>query len=342
MELTKIKIFAAVTVFFLLALIGCSDNNLKIPLVEELDETTPNFIDSPNDEPDLLIEETPNYDEHKVSVENIITKENEQEQKNSINYRLIHVFQPVQKIEEISDEQLIASAKDLLIGINLVSKFCKFDVSDFLNPDFDIKIGIDVDWEYWNQLQPSADSREDARKIAENDFCKNHRQDYTLEFIGESDYCYSFRIIFEQGLAWDAVDENGKFSISGIDYFTHAYRYFIYKNSALEYAYNTPFLKSQMLNEKSIRDILDLRTYFYVSEYWKYGRHQQLSRVVYRDVQEADDYGFIYTYYFVTIELNEQKEQYAQLGVHQTFIDGKTGQTSVLLNEIRKSAYMEI
>jgi len=253
------------------------------------------------------------------------------------------IFENIYEIEYMTNEQLIELAQDLLTGLNLVSKF---DVPNFLKPDdFEVEIGSDVDWEKWIQTQISVNSRNNAKKEAENFFKRYDKfHDFTIDFLGENDYYYSFRATYIQEYSVSLADGG---SDGGSE--TQAYRYLIYKNRAVDYTSDgVPQLAKQMLNKKSVRDILDLITYFYVSDYYNYDRHKELTRVIYRQVEETDNHGggFIYTYYFITIGINPDDltnaEWYysAQLGIHNTFINGKTGQISNLSSDIQRITYI--
>lgn len=251
----------------------------------------------------------------------------------------------IQEIESMTDERLIELAQDLLTGLNL---FSKYDVSDFIKPDdFGVELESVLYWERWHQLQTSANSRESAKQQAESFFETNYKGiEYTIDFIGENDYYYSFRITYEEELHFHFSDDNDEWGSDSV-YQTQTWRYLIYKDSAVNYTSDgVPQIEKKMLKQKSVRDILDLITYFYVSEHYNYGRHQQLTRVLHRYVEKTNDHGsgFIYTYYFVTIEITgeepEERKYWSQLGVHRDFIDGKTGEISDLSNEIQKTALM--
>jgi len=250
------------------------------------------------------------------------------------------IFENIHEIEYMTDEQLIELAQDLT-GFNFVSKF---DVPNFLKPDdFGVGLGNNVDWEKWSQTKKSVNSRNNAKKEAEDFFRRYDKfHDYTIDFIGENDYYYSFRVTYIQEYSVSLADGG---HAGGFE--THAYRYLIYKNKAVNYTSDgVPQLTKRMLNKKSVRDILDLITYFYVSEY--YGRHEEVTRVLYRQVEETDNHGggFIYIYYFITIGTNQgdltnaEWLNSAKLGIHIDFINGKTGQISTLSNDILKIAYI--
>jgi hypothetical protein len=253
-----------------------------------------------------------------------------------------YLFESVQEIENMSDEQLIELAQELFDRRNPVSKF---NVPDFLTPDdFGIEIGSGIDFEKWHQRQTSVNSRRNAQQDAESFFeWYQWGTEYTLDFIGENNYYYSFRTTYIQNYC--VMLDNGSYQ----DSYERAWRLLIYKNNALNYnSDGVPQLARRMLNKKSVRDILDLITWFYVNEHYNYDRHQQSTRVIYRQVEETNDHGggFIYTYYFITLGLNPNERTdwmySAQSGVHRTFINGKTGEISDLSSDILKIAYIPL
>ena len=241
-------------------------------------------------------------------------------------------FAIIQNIE-LTEDQIVDLAQELLSQFNIESMF---DVPDFFKPDdFGVELGSGVDWERLRQVQASGSSRESAEQEAVNFFEWRYGShlEHTIEFIGENEYYYAFRIIYEQEMRVSPV-EGSHFGVP----VTSAARYIVYKDSAVYFTSDgVPQITSQMRNRDSIRDILDTITFFYARESFFYGRHPDVTRIINRQIAETADHGggFIYIYHFIDIVWCEQTTSlYAEFGAHHLFIDRDIGAISVLLSEV--------
>jgi hypothetical protein len=194
-----------------------------------------------------------------------------------------------QSIENMSDEELLAILADMQKS-NVV-----FDVDDFYS--FDDFGAEPVSGEFWTKIDnTSAKTEEEAVKAAGNyafQFSVAARD--SVELLGENDYYYAFRFV------WNPVlndDDDANVDTERVIVFKEsALAFFMHENpqSPVETFYH----KLGMLDRQSVKDLLDAQIYF--DYYWATPSRNTLHRVIHRSLTESRD-GFVYTFYLVQRE----------------------------------------
>ncbi|MCL2755194.1 MAG: hypothetical protein FWD35_05730 [Oscillospiraceae bacterium] len=216
----------------------------------------------------------------------------------------------LQEVNELTQEQLNEILRNLSVDFSARNRF---DVFGFVTPDeFGLPLGDEVTWEAWLSLPNSANSVGEAKQEIINSVTDAKRTDAVIEFIDENEYYYTFRMVYEQTIV-------ACFTESGCSYsdYMHANRFVVFKNSAVDMTNSR--ISANMLHAGSIRDLLDLHTFFYANQ----GRHWQTPKIIFRELTEVDG-GFIYVYYYVE-HGTENDLDTAQLGKFEIFIDAQTG-----------------
>jgi hypothetical protein len=196
------------------------------------------------------------------------------------------------KIENMTDEELLAIALGLEHDF-ILPEHHMFD-------DFGVPLKEGRGWPYgeqeeWAVMFYSADSREEAEQSITDRIIRHDDEEmsieYSLEYIGENDYYYAFRLEYTM----EVTDEYSELlGWNGITRAVSLQRMIVYKADVIRrggdvgtwYSYFPP----ESLDFETILHILDLETFSPAA----YGE------VVYRDFTENED-KFIYTYYDVRI-----------------------------------------
>jgi hypothetical protein len=189
-----------------------------------------------------------------------------------------------EEIENMTDEQLINE----VYGNNKIS------VMDFYEPD-DFGINLEekewwyVIWEY------NALTVVDAEEVVLLFANKHSPRSYSIDYIGENDYFFTFRL---------------KYSI-------HVVRFIVYKESAFSCT-STSDVEIHVFDKCSVKNILD-------SVFFLWHANWASARIIYRDFYETDD-EYIYTFYHTYIVSGDWGvNSTAVLGKKEIKVNKKTG-----------------
>ena len=207
------------------------------------------------------------------------------------------LFSSAKEVESMSDERLL----ELFASDNYLN------IPNFYVPD---NFGVPfIDGEQWGGSISSSSAKSATQavsQIEEFGFVKSS-DSYDIEYIGENQYYYSFRITCSH------IDNET------MEPFAHIYRYFVYKESAKYITFNNQtgyYFEIRALDKKSVLDLLDFEAYLWF---------RSGTSIIYRDFEEtATEY--IYTFYTINrIWGDWGMSDTAILGKSIRRVDKKTG-----------------
>jgi len=175
-------------------------------------------------------------------------------------------YSNAEEVEAMTDQQLI----------NEVKQTDKFRVPGFCEPDdFGVPLASGEIWQ--DVFTSSASTVNEARDIAVSFAAAQHPLWYTLDYIGENNYYYEFRLVYNGTYLPDLFYTN---------------RLVMYKTSAKYCTFDSHSgynLQIRALDSRSVLDILDLEAYF-LNCLWA------SQSIIYREFKDTGS-EYVYTYY---------------------------------------------
>jgi hypothetical protein len=208
-------------------------------------------------------------------------------------------FASAQEVENITDEELLSFAERQHLGI--------IDVPDFFMADtFGVPL---MQGEIWQTFQhKSVSSRSEARQEVEKIVSGIIDCIYTIEFIGENEYYFSFRLDCTYNSPF-SHSQNARRTI---------YRIKVYKDSVMSNFFTNSgyYGVIHSLDKDTVRNLIDL--------YVLTGSSSK--RILYRTLHETDN-EYIYTFYSVSAErrTGAPPNEITYLIKTQYFVDKVTG-----------------
>ena len=211
------------------------------------------------------------------------------------------------EIENITDEQLI----------NLVYKEDKIAVADFYTPD-DFGVAL-KEKEWWHEitLNPISTFADAEKEVTSFVFMQNPGS-HTIDYIGENDFYYEFRVEYINR-SWE---EYLKYHGKSLEEYTYTSRIIVYKESVKYCAFNSQtgyYFEIRDLDKDSVKNLLDLDAFLCNHQFHS-------ANIIYRDFVETDN-EYIYTYYRTFITGNDWNVNCkAVLEKMETSVNKKTGE----------------